>query len=215
MVALVVGVISKKYLWKTNTSPRSSTSIVGYPDSGDLLTELRDKWKRPVEALPVHVDIPRLARKITIYTATSQDSTKHPVLATTHDDLAASGDHPPTNDNQVIREVIRTLSKHLGEPENQQEKIDTRFPEYFKRTADPSLALQDFMSDVVGHDSLTLGVLKACNQSVLAPGVLVCPFLFIYYTFYYLFNMPYFPPFPSLMPFIILPRSLFFVFTYI
>lgn len=174
LVALMVGVISKKYLWKsTPSSPRSSTRLSGsnsYPDSGDLMTEVRDKWKRPVEALPVHVDIPRLARKITVYTTKSDHNSKQPVLSNSQDD-PASGDF---NDNIVIKELLRSLSRHLGEPETQQENIDTQFMDYFKRTADPSLALADFLSAVVGHDSPTAGVLKACNQSVLAPGVLVC-----------------------------------------
>eukprot|EP00026_Physarum_polycephalum_P009233 Phypoly_transcript_09347.p1 GENE.Phypoly_transcript_09347~~Phypoly_transcript_09347.p1 ORF type:complete len:279 (-),score=43.48 Phypoly_transcript_09347:168-1004(-) len=169
VLAVMVGVISKKYLFGTPTSTRLRSN--SYPVAGDLMTEIRDKWKRPLETLPVHVDIPRLARKISIYTV-SPDKSKQVVL-TTQDDLPGG---EPTSDNHIIKELIKTLSKHLGEPATQQESIDSNFMEYFKRTADPSLALADFLSTVVGHDSLTAGVLKACNQSVLAPGVLKLKF---------------------------------------
>jgi hypothetical protein len=167
VLAVMVGVISKKYLFRTNPTPTRLRSD-SYPEAGDLMTEIRDKWKRPLETLPVHVDIPRLARKISVYTVS--DNAKQLVL-TTQDDLPSSGE--PTSDNHIIKELLKTLSKHLGEPATQQENIDTNFVEYFKRTADPSLALADFLNTVVGHESLTAGVLKACNQSVLAPGVLV------------------------------------------
>jgi hypothetical protein len=170
VVALVVGVFSKRYLFSKSTAQLSEGGHKGsYPKAGDLMTEVRDKWKRPLAALPVHVDIPRLARKISVFTVSANNS-KQCVLS--QDDLTSN----EPNDNQVIKGLIRVLSKHLGEPETQQENIDTQFMEYFKRTADPSLALSDFMSGVVGSESLTACVLKACNQSVLAPGVLKLKF---------------------------------------
>ena len=164
MLALMVGVLGRKYLFNTGGSSSRLDSSNSYPDSGDLVTEVRDKWKRPVESLPVHVDIPRLARKMSVYTS-SPNNSKQPVLSAANNEI--------NNDSQVMKELIRTLSKYLGEPQTQQDNIDNNFMEYFKRTADPSLALADFLNGVVGHESRTAGVLKACNQSVLAPGVLV------------------------------------------
>jgi hypothetical protein len=172
MLALVVGVISKKYLFKSTPRSRLGASSGDYPDTGDIQTEVRDKWKRPLETLPVHVDIPRLARKISVFTV-EPDNTKKIVLSP-QDDLPSESN----TESQVIKELLKTLSKYLGESETQQTNIDTKFMEYFKRTADPSLALADFLSDVVGHESPTACVLKACNQSVLAPGVLVLIFVF-------------------------------------
>lgn len=151
------------------------------------MTELRDKWSRPLVALPVHVDIPRLARKITVYSSNAPSSSvannnKQPVLLQ-REEGATEAD--ATTDNLVIKELLRTLSKQLDESPEQQEKIDTKFLEYFSKTADTSQALAEFLEMVVLHDSRTSRVLKACNQSVLAPGVLVISLPIIMINLYY------------------------------
>lgn len=135
------------------------------------MTELKDKWTRPLVSLPVHVDIPRLARKITIYSSTSNSSSstnKQPVLISREE-----AETDAASDNLVIKDLIKTISQQLGEPPEQQQNIDSKFMDYFGKTADPSQALAEFLENVVGHNSNTARVLKACNQSVLAPGVLV------------------------------------------
>jgi len=189
VMAFLVGMMGKKYIWPTkspSSSPKlSATSSNTYPDSGDLMTELRDKWTRPLPSLPVHVDIPRLARKITVYSSTSSSrstntSNKHPVLVRQPTDQqllqSPSSSTSTESDSMVIKELIRTLSRQLGEPTSQQENIDSHFMDYFSKTADPSQALAEFLEAIVGHDSHTARVLKACNQSVLAPGVLKLKF---------------------------------------
>ncbi len=168
-----VGFVSKRY-WSPSNS-HSPANI--YPIPGDLLSELRDKWKKPVESLPVSVDIPRLARKISIYKATenNNDTHKEPILLG-RDDIATTNNDTTSerHEHVVIKDLITTLAQQLGEPTAHQQSIDERFSEFLKRSADPSQALGEFLEKVVGHHSPTTRVLKACNQSVLAPGVLVC-----------------------------------------
>jgi len=182
---VVVGVVSKQYWWPQSKPTRSyqqrkkvATNDLSYQQlPGDLLTEVGDKWKRPLHNLPVHVDIPRLARKISIYTAPSPSS-KEPVLIGKDDVNASNNDKSSAahNDNLVMKDLILTLAKHLGETDTQQDNIDSNFLAYFKKTADPSQALADFLASIVGAESQTAKVLKACNQSVLAPGVLKLKF---------------------------------------
>jgi len=121
------------------------------------------------------VDIPRLARKISIY------SDGDVVLSAHSDDcVLVIGSSAPLQEGTkqeyiIIRDIILTLSRVLGEPEVQQDNIIARFPSFFG-TGDPSLSLNDFLEQVVGADSKVVHVLKGCNQSILAPGVLKLKF---------------------------------------
>jgi len=180
MLVVLAGVAGKKYLWEQPKPLARKRKIFTTPElsykqlPGDLITEVRDKWTRPLVSLPVHVDIPRLARKISIYT---HISSKQVVLVGQDDINGSNNDTSPAhNDQLVIKDLILTLSEHLGEPSSQQLNIDSNFLEYFKRSSDTSQALADFLGAVVGRESQTAKVLKACNQSVLAPGVLKLKF---------------------------------------
>lgn len=175
MLAIVVGV---KYWWDSNNPPPRSQKKVASNElaykqlPGELITEIDDKWKRPLPKLPVHVDIPRLARKINVYSATS--SAKEAVLIGKEDNDGTPNDIVQHNDNMVVKDLIISIATHMGESTEQIENIKTNFAECYKKTGDPSQALADLLANVVGHESRTAKVLKACNQSILAPGVLVC-----------------------------------------
>jgi len=170
---LFIAYLGKKYVFTPNPPPPLlSPRRYEFVSAADSPTEIATKWEKPYHTLPVHVDIPRLGKKISIYvnnTVVHQADT---------DDLAAlrAGammDTPRgSQDHTVIRDIVVSLSKHLGEAQSQQDALRARFSEFFHPAGDPSLALSEYLEQVVGVDSKVLGVLKACNQSILAPGVL-------------------------------------------
>jgi len=170
-------IVTKKYLWITQFAsnlfkePAPPVRRYDFNSGGDLLTEIGSKWTKPYHTLPVHVDIPRLARKIAIY------ANGDGVLSAQSDDKSAytQVQDGAKQDYLIIRDIIVTLSKVLGEPKTQQDNITERFPSFFG-TGDPSLSLNDFLEQVVGANSKVVNVLKACNQSILAPGVLKLKF---------------------------------------
>lgn len=196
---MVLIFLSKNCIWYSSTTSRRRKSNAGAANTsttamkhryepvdhfgtGDLKTEIHMKWSRPVKTLPVHVDVPRLARKMAIYA----DNNKNHVLHAAKDTGAGLSDDAPLgtvnkhpdaqlHDQRIIRDIILTLSIHLGEPKEQQRHIEAKFPEYFG-PGDTSVALREYMENVVGDDSKVIGVLKACNQSILAPGVLKLKF---------------------------------------
>jgi hypothetical protein len=186
---MVMIVLVKAFFWNTsppnnktkrrNASPpvRHRYEPVGNFGTGDLKTEIHMKWSKPVNTLPVHVDIPRLARKMAIYS----DSKKKSVLLAAKDNEVNNGsDGKPImsaqmQDQHIMRDIILTLSQQVGESFERQKHLETKFAEFFGH-GDTSVALRDYMDQVIGESSKVIGILKACNQSVLAPGVLVSTF---------------------------------------
>jgi len=75
--------------------------------------------------------------------------------------------------NDVIFDVLVTLARQL-DSEDLVNKITSSFGQYFLPNTNTDLSrwVMDFLLQVVGEDTNTVRVLKACNQSVLAPAVL-------------------------------------------
>jgi len=164
---LFFGYLGYKYAWKRKILPPVIARRYEFEVAADLLTEISTKWERPYHTLPVHVDIPRLAKKIAIY------GNGGIVHRPPDDELSSSGslfNTTPRIDN-TIRDIIVTLSEWLGEPKEKQEEILAQYPKFFG-SGDPSLSLTEFLDNIVGPTSKVVNVLKACNQSILAPGVL-------------------------------------------
>jgi len=183
---MVLIFVSKNCIWHSSSSKskKNTTKTVSPPrirhryepvdhfGTGDLKTEIHMKWSRPVRTLPVHVDVPRLARKMAIY----GDNTRNNILHAAKDTEEVSKTmDAQTQDQYIIRDIILTLSIHLGEPREQQKHIESKFNEFFG-PGDTSVALREYMEQVVGDGSKVIAVLKACNQSILAPGVLKLKF---------------------------------------
>jgi len=175
---LVVLYIARTYIWNSGKSelpqgkqhlPPANTRRYEFDTATDLLKEISTKWQKPYHTLPVHVDIPRLAKKIIIYGdgeivhKPQEDNACNTSSGNLFADL-------PRQDN-TIKDIIVTLSKWLGDSQEQQESISTKYASFFG-SGDPSLSLNEFIEHVVGVDSNVVKVLKACNQSILAPGVL-------------------------------------------
>jgi len=191
IISLMVIWLSKDCIWNSKSSRRKNNANttmkhryepVDHFGTGDLKTEIRMKWSKPANTLPVHVDVPRLARKMAIY-ADNRNTVLHAAKDTDtgmgEDSMHKSVNTKPLDnqlhDQKIIKDIILTLSVHLGEHKDKQRHIESKFPEYFG-PGDTSVALRDYMEQVIGDDSKVISVLKACNQSILAPGVLKLKF---------------------------------------
>lgn len=180
---LFVVYIARKYIWPGKTPPPqaklpppttspTTTRRYEFDTTTDLLKEISTKWQKPYHTLPVHVDIPRLAKKIVIY---GDGQVVHKAQEDDTCNISSGNLLDLTRQDSTIKEIILTLSKWLGDPQEQQESISTKYSSFFG-SGDPSLSLNEFIEQVVGVDSNVVKVLKACNQSILAPGVLVSMF---------------------------------------
>jgi hypothetical protein len=172
---VVVAYVTHKYYWKQDSEKPATSLTTGrryeFEVGADLHKEISTKWERPYHTLPVHVDIPRLAKKIAIY------SNGVVVHGPPDEDLSASlgssgGLFPPApRVESTIRDIMTVLSRLLGEPTEKQDAITTHYSKFFMG-GDPSLSLTEFIDNVVGPTSKVVNVLKSCNQSILAPGIL-------------------------------------------
>jgi len=82
---------------------------------------------------------------------------------------------PPIRKDRRTLEVLVTLASLL-ESQTKAKKIQELFYQYIPRAADPddrdiSRELNRFLHEVVGEETPTVRVLKACNQSIIAPAV--------------------------------------------
>jgi len=144
----------------------------GELEHGKLSDSIQTRWEKPFQSLPVNVDIPRLVRKISVLSngnrifSVTEDAIPDPTLSPSN----------PRQETVIIRDFLLTLSLALGDSIERQETLKERFVEFFGRNGDASVFLLEFLDKVVGGDSAVVKVLKACNQSILAPGVLKLKF---------------------------------------
>jgi len=169
--------VARKYIWPPPKGPQqkklpspATTRRYEFDTATDLKQDISTKWHKPYHTLPVHVDIPRLAKKIVIYGdgVIVHNTPEDNACNTSSGNLFADLSQQDT----TIRDIILTLSKWLGDSPEQQEIIASRYAGFFGN-GDPSLSLNEFIEQVVGVDSKVVRVFKGCNQSILAPGVLV------------------------------------------
>lgn len=144
----------------------------GELEHGNLAESIQTRWEKPFQSLPVNVDIPRLVRKISVLSngnrvfSVNEDTIPDPTLSPGN----------PRQETVIIRDFLLTLSSALGDSIERRETMNYRFVEFFGRSGDASVFLLDFLDKVVGGESSVVKVLKACNQSILAPGILKLKF---------------------------------------
>eukprot|EP01118_Nematostelium_gracile_P016894 TRINITY_DN7084_c0_g1_i1.p1 TRINITY_DN7084_c0_g1~~TRINITY_DN7084_c0_g1_i1.p1 ORF type:complete len:291 (+),score=64.00 TRINITY_DN7084_c0_g1_i1:60-932(+) len=148
-----------------------------------LCQEVREKMAKPVEKLPVHLDLPRLARKMEIIyddqivlEAKEGGEDQYFMDPEERSKRVTEPKEAPLNPhevNSVMKSIFMTLAQYLDE-ESVMKKIEENFGKYVtsKPNTDVSRHLLDFLLEVMGDDNSTVGVLKASNQSILAPAVI-------------------------------------------
>eukprot|EP00123_Amoebidium_parasiticum_P018598 comp24251_c0_seq1/m.44909 comp24251_c0_seq1/g.44909 ORF comp24251_c0_seq1/g.44909 comp24251_c0_seq1/m.44909 type:complete len:164 (-) comp24251_c0_seq1:26-517(-) len=124
-----------------------------------LLACVNDIYGKPHTGLPVNKDIPRLVRRIRVY---GKDGT---LLCPTNQD------DPPAD---LIRNLIFNLSRQLDD-EAQTQRFEAAWANHFAETSTDGTIIAKKLGavindpEVVGPVCRSMAVLKACNQSVIAP----------------------------------------------
>jgi len=116
-----------------------------------------------LDKLPVHMDLPRFIKKIEVG--------KRGKRIWPESDFSSSGTSNLTDEKreQLVLSFIVTLSTLL-EGEERGKEIKSKFDQHFvsKEETDLSKRLLKFLQEVVGEDSKTLKVLKACTQTMVS-----------------------------------------------
>ena len=123
--------------------------------SKDWLKDIRDIWNRGFESLPVHSDVPRLARKMRI--VDSDGSV-----------LQNGRDCGSVTVQELVLQLLVVLSEKVETAEFV-ETLQAHYREYVKEEGDFSQQLLTYLREVVGTSNVGR-ILKACHQRVIFPG---------------------------------------------
>jgi len=170
-----------RYRINSTQQPPTTSSLATFYQSEkilstDLEADIREKWSKPLSTLPVHIDIPRLAKKIKVLRFHDPKSSS----------TLFSASEDTENSPQLILGIFLAVSQQFETPPFDHSTghpspslpslMESKFPDYFTNPLETSICLFDFMHQVVGAESKTVKVLKACTQSLLAPAVLKLKF---------------------------------------
>jgi hypothetical protein len=184
-LAIAVGsLVFYRFYFPKRPDSTFSLNLTAYELTDEALCqEVREKMAKPVEKLPVHLDLPRLARKMDIIydnqlILEAKEGGEDQYFMDNEERMKRTSEQKeaplnPHEVNSVMREIFVTLAQHL---DNEQvlQSIQDNFGTYItsKPNTDVSRHLLDFLLEVVGNNNSTIGVLKASNQSILAPAVI-------------------------------------------
>lgn len=156
----------------------SSTPTYKAPEAtNNWKAEIRRIWNKPVEQLPIGIDLPRLATSIHVDTEpmnidggevmSPPSSPRGPAEPT------AGAEEPDTR----AREIMNTLASigRLVEGEEYAQNIYKNFGTYVMLEGPKDRDMSREIAQLVGHlgkDSKIVKVLKACNQAIIAPAVI-------------------------------------------
>jgi len=126
-----------------------------------LYDELIDKWRRPATSLPVQIDLPRLIYKFGI-----TDNSGKSLLPDNIKDLQRG---------ELLKLLFDTLNRFFTMSIAEQNEFNRIFEELVEPTkeGDISIRLSYFLERIASENIPAMGILKACNQSFLAPAVIM------------------------------------------
>lgn len=155
---------------QTNGLPVTTPTPPPTPVVPMVVTNLEEEvitiWKRPLDKLPVYKDFCRLVSRMEIFDAKGKNLLEPP------DDKKTTTD--------LMYDAFTVLASILeGEPLVQ--KIKEHFNTYFGKqpgsnTVDLITATEQFILNVIGEQSKVCSVLRAANQSIIAPAVMKLKF---------------------------------------
>jgi hypothetical protein len=127
----------------------------------DSLMEIMHK---PLLRLPISVDLPRLARKITLY----DDDNDERVIEANED----------ADDSRalLVCTILSELSRLVGDSEQVRSTIEQQARDFITDQGDMATGIMAFFTEVLTANGVeepkVIGVLRGCNQSTLAPAVM-------------------------------------------
>lgn len=123
-----------------------------------MLTDLREKWKRPLDKCSVGQDLPRFANKIIVL----------------KNDLVIFGNQDESTPlSQVIRSLLFNLAVHLG-AKKELRAMETSFHLFFVDNKDILKESDRFAKEIFGESSRVSSLLKAaCTQGIVSPAWMI------------------------------------------
>lgn len=121
----------------------------------DIENEAKEIWAKQLDLLPVHKDLPRLARQFDIIDMGGN--------------ILSTGD-PDTSIESNIKKLLVNTARRL-DGDKKANEITEKFDQYIEPGKDLIKALLKLLKEQVGEQSKVVGVLKAANQSIIAPVV--------------------------------------------
>eukprot|EP01098_Paradermamoeba_levis_P013196 TRINITY_DN5968_c0_g1_i1.p1 TRINITY_DN5968_c0_g1~~TRINITY_DN5968_c0_g1_i1.p1 ORF type:complete len:284 (-),score=39.26 TRINITY_DN5968_c0_g1_i1:88-939(-) len=122
--------------------------------------DTKEIWQREMRQLPVHIDLPRLCRKLYIFD---------------NQNMVCGNNETATSNNEIrdlILRILLILSEYL-DGDIKRDEVKARFEGYFvnqQDTGNISSGLSKFLNEVIGDNSKAGQVLKACHQKIIFPG---------------------------------------------
>jgi len=133
-------------------------AIEGSPLS--LYDEIIEKWKRPATSLPVQIDLPRLIYKFEII-----DKNGTSLLPENIKEMQRG---------ELLKVLFDCLNNLFSMSNSDQVEFDRIFDELVEPTKEGDISIRlSYFLERIGDNMPSMGVLKACNQSFLAPAVIM------------------------------------------
>lgn len=131
--------------------------------------DTKDIWNRKVADLPVHMDLPRLGRKIRI--------TKNGQLILDKSQTQTR----EMNQREIVFEFLKILADLIETQTGEQgeegpkgddvlELIEEKYYNFIKPEGDVSQQLQAFFKEGLPQDAKIFKILKMCHQKIIFPG---------------------------------------------
>jgi len=139
----------------------------------EQLNQVAEKWKddskkiwsRPISELPVHLDLPRLGRKIRII------ENGRPVFDKMTTKIIEE------NHREIVFQFLKILAdilQHISGQENEQnellEIIEEKYYHHIKTEGDMSQQLLSFFKEEIPEQDHLIKLLKLCHQKMVFPG---------------------------------------------
>jgi len=139
-------------------SPYESTIVCTH---AALVTDMEITRQRPIDKLPISVDLPRLARKTVIMDGDQV------VLNGLAEEFASDTEDEQISRARLIQRVWATLSEMVGE----ESEMYSDLAERLQGGGEVALQLALWLKMNISSDTRVIRILKVCNQSILASAV--------------------------------------------
>eukprot|EP00727_Mastigamoeba_balamuthi_P008736 m51a1_g4485 hypothetical protein (273) ;mRNA; f:280735-282156 len=149
-------------------SQRRSASAAAGLVRQDFREETRKVWSRPIERLPIAIDLPRLAAHVHIV-----DARQTPESAPARDNIPDESGAKPCAYDHVLR-VLLGIARSV-EGEERANAIREQYEKSIMRDADLSIqksAITNLIVNTIGPSTKTASLLRAVNQAIVAPSAI-------------------------------------------
>jgi hypothetical protein len=153
---------------RSNTLPASLRTQISGMMAVPLVDQIKPKWQRDPNELPVATDLPRMIQNVMV----SDDEHKVLFERSATKDKENGNTYNMRSRVTLLKELFLILA-HRFTLHDLHSTILLRWSEFFDNedleTSDLSQQLRKFLLQVVGNQNALINILKSVNQSVIAP----------------------------------------------